>query len=63
MTRAELQALVDRIPASVLDDHDGELALTFDDLNALSRVVMELANRLGDLSQDWMRRTRRDVFG
>jgi hypothetical protein len=62
MTKAELQRFVDRVPESALDDH-GQLVVTSDDLQVLNAVVIELAFRLGALTEEWMRRQRREMFG
>jgi hypothetical protein len=62
MTRAELQRLVDRLPESVLDGK-AQLEVTADDLQALNDVVIELANKLGALTQEWMDHQRRELFG
>lgn len=58
MTREELHALVDGLPEIALDDESRQLVLGYDDLQELARAVVALADRLGELTREWMARGR-----
>lgn len=57
MTRSELHDLVDRIPERGLDGRT-EWTVTADDLDVMTKVVIELARRLGAVATEWIRRER-----
>jgi hypothetical protein len=58
MTRSELHALVERLPEIALDDGSRRVALSYEELQQLTRVVIALADRLGELTREWMARSR-----
>lgn len=60
MTTRELHELVDRINRVVLDDQEMS-AVTYGDLQAMTRVVIELTKSLGAVTQEWIRRQRQEM--